>query len=282
MRSALLFTAMLPGSQAQAKRDYEAAEQAYLRVVQQFPDSPQVAFALGGVMIAQMKSNPEKMPLGLYQVARAVALDPAKWGADAAATNKAAAAYLEKVYTQYHGVDAAGLQQLKETAALSPQPPEGFKIQTQSELAAEKQAELEKSNPQLALWTKVKGALADTSGDQYYESAMKGTLIAGQNGARALKGTLVDARPACRSRELVVALSDDSHPEVTLRLDSALAGKPQKGAEIQFDGAPSAFARDPFMLTINTEKDKVDGLKLDTCQTASKSGARKGAPAKKK
>jgi hypothetical protein len=129
---------------------------------------------------------------------------------------------------------------------------------------------------------KVKGALVETSGDQYYESTMKGTLIAGQNGVRALKGTLVDARPACSSKELIVAISDASQPEVTLKLGSALGGKPQTGVEIQFDGAPSAFAKDPFMLTMETEKESVEGLKLDPCQAMPRSGVKKSAPAKKK
>jgi hypothetical protein len=110
---------------------------------------------------------------------------------------------------------------------------------------------------------------------------MKGTLIAGQNGVRALKGTLVGAKPVCRSKELIVAISDVNQPEVTLKLGSALAGKPQTGTEIQFDGAPSAFAKDPFMLTMETEKERVEGLRLDPCQAAPRPGVKKGAPAKK-
>ncbi len=278
MRAALLFVAMLPGTQAQNKKDYEGAEAAFTKALQQYPDCPQIAFALGGAQIAQRK--PEKAPAAIYEVARAAALDAGKWGPDAAATNKTAAAYLDKVYTSYHGPDAEGLQQLKQLAVQSPLPPADFKIKTASEVAAEKEKEFMEKNPQLALWMSIKRQLADTNGDQYYESTMKGTEIAGQNGSKALKGTVIDAKPACRSKELVVAISDAQHAEVTLKLDAALTGKPQAGGQIQFDGAPSAFTKDPFMLTMDTEKGKIDGLQMEACAPP-RVGVKKAAGKKK-
>ena len=278
MRAALLFVAMLPGTQAQNKKDYEGAEAAFSKALQQYPDCPQIAFALGGAQIAQQK--PEKIPAAIYEVARASALDPGKWGPDAAATNKTAAAYLEKVYNRYHGPDAEGLQQLKQQAVASPSPPPGFKIQTASEIAAIKEKEFMEKNPQLALWMGIKRQLADTNGDQYYESTMKGTEIAGQNGAKALKGTILEAKPSCRSKELVVAISDAEHAEVTLKLEAALTGKPQAGSQIQFDGAPSAFSKDRFMLTLDTDKSKIDDLKMDPCAPP-RTGVKKSAGKKK-
>lgn len=278
MRAALLFVAMLPGTQAQNKKDYEGAEAAFTKALQQYPDCPQIAFALGGAQIAQRK--PEKVPVAIYEVARAAAIDPGKWGPDAAATNKTAATYLEKVYNSYHGPDAEGLQQLKQQAVQAPFPPADFKIKTASEIAAEKEKEFMEKNPQLALWMGIKRQLADTNGDQYYESTMKGTEIAGQNGAKALRGTILEAKPACRSKELVVAISDAEHAEVTLKLEAALTGKPQTGSQIQFDGAPSAFTKDPFMLTLDTDKAKIDGLQVDPCAPA-RPAVRKGTGKKK-
>jgi hypothetical protein len=277
-RTALLFVAMLPGSQAATKKDYETAEKAYIAALEKYPDCPQVSYALGGVQIAQLKTKPEKVPLGIYQMARAASLDPAKW--NAAADVKSAQTYLDKVYTQYHGADAEGLQQLKQLASQSPMPPAGFAIKTVQQVSAEKEEQFKKSNPQLAFWMGIKGQLADTNGEQYYESNMKGTEIAGQNGGKAFKGTLLEGKPACRSKELVVALSDASHGEVTLKLETALTGKPQPG-EIQFDGAPSAFTKDPFMLTMDTDKSKIDGLKTDAC-AAARPGMKKGVASKKK
>ena len=48
-----------------------------------------------------------------------------------------------------------------------------------------------------------------------------------------------------------MALSDATHPEVTLKLDTALTGKPRMGGEFQFKGVPSTFVKDPFMLTMD-------------------------------
>jgi len=70
-------------------------------------------------------------------------------------------------------------------------------------------------------------------------------------------------------------------PEITLKLDAALTGKVETGGEIQFNGVPSAFTKDPFMLTLDTEKAKIDGLTITPCTPTP---AKKAAPpaAKKK
>jgi len=90
-----------------------------------------------------------------------------------------------------------------------------------------------------------------------------------------LKGTLVEAKPACRSKELLVALSDAKNPEVTLKLDAALTGKPETGTEIQWEAVPSAFSKEPFMLTMDTEKAKIEGLKVTPCAPPVRRGAAK-------
>src|SRR5256885_1241474 len=86
------------------------------------------------------------------------------------------------------------------------------------------------------------------------------------------------ARAACRSKELLVALSDAKNAEVTLKLDAALNGKPETGTEIQWEGVPSAFSKEPFMLTMDTEKAKIEGLKTTPCAPP----VRRGAAKKKK
>jgi hypothetical protein len=48
---------------------------------------------------------------------------------------------------------------------------------------------------------------------------------------------------------------------------------------------PSAFTKEPFMLTLDIEKAKIEGLKTDPCQPAGQKkagvGSAKKAPAKK-
>jgi hypothetical protein len=46
---------------------------------------------------------------------------------------------------------------------------------------------------------------------------------------------------------------------VTLKLDSALPGKMDPGAEIGFSGVADSFTKDPFMVTFTVEKSKIEG-----------------------
>jgi len=62
---------------------------------------------------------------------------------------------------------------------------------------------------------------------------------------------------------------------VTLKLDAGVSGKPETGTEIQWEGVPSAFSKEPFMLTMDTEKAKVEGLKTTPCAAPARTGAAK-------
>ena len=102
-----------------------------------------------------------------------------------------------------------------------------------------------------------------------------------------LKGTLVEAKPACRPKELLVAVplpdaQGAPRAEITLKLDKALTGKPQANTEFQWQGVPAAFTRDPFMLTMDTESAKLEGLKSAACATAAAPVHKKSGAAKKK
>jgi len=245
-KGTIMWITTKPATDAVAKKDYVAAEQAFTKLVQQFPDNADMTYQLGSVMISQR--DPNKFPQAIYEIARAVAMDPAKGGLPAQ-TRTQVDTYLNRIYTQYHGADDEALKQLKQLALSSgPLPPAGFKIETVSEINVRKEQEFREKNPQLAVWMAIKGKLADTGGEQYFESDVKGADVP------KLKGTLVEAKPACRPKELTVALSDATHAEVTLKLDAALTGKPKTGAEMQFKGVPSSFSKDPFMLTMDAEK----------------------------
>jgi len=249
----------------------KAAEAGYLNALKTYPDNPAIAYRLGTAEICLYKVEPEKINLALWMMARAVAIDPTLGGT---ADKNQIERYLNNTWTQYHGGDDAGLQALKDQAKQSLMPPAGFHIKTQGEIAREKEEEFKKSNPQLALWMGIKGQLSE-GGEQYFESSLKAADVP------PLKGTVVDAKPACRSKELIIAISDPTHPEVMLKLDSALTGKPETGTEIQFKGVPAAFVKDPFMLTMDAEKANLEGLKVTPCAGAA-APVRKAAPTKKK
>jgi hypothetical protein len=249
------------------------AETAYKAALQQSPESAFVAYQLGRALRCQQASGAEKVAQALYEFARAAALDPTLSGT---MDPKALNTYLENAYNTFHG-SLEGLDQLKTAAKASPLPPADLKIETATAIAAKKQAEFEQTNPQLALWMRIKGALADTNGATYFDSELK------DSGVPPLKGTLLDAKPACKSKELLVAIplpDQQGTPvaEITLKLDTALAGKPETGGTIQWTGVPKAFTKDPFMLTMEVEKDKLENVKTTPCAAAP---AKKAAPKKK-
>jgi hypothetical protein len=183
------------------------------------------------------------------------------------------------MYVNYHG-GSDGLDELKAQAKANPLPPADFKIENATAVSARKQAQFEKEYPELAMWMKIKGALAAPDGASYFENGMKNTA------APKLKGRIIDGKPACRSKELIVAVPEPgqqtAQPVITLRLDSALAGKPE-ASDITWEGAvPTTFTPDPFMLTMDIEKAKIEGLKTTPCAGApARPGVKKSAPKKK-
>src|SRR5207342_638124 len=64
--------------------------------------------------------------------------------------------------------------------------------------------------------------------------------------------------------------------EITLKLvdaegkPAALAGKPETGGTIQWTGVPKAFSKDPFMLTMEADKAKVENVKTTPCGAAAR------------
>jgi hypothetical protein len=91
-----------------------------------------------------------------------------------------------------------------------------------------------------------------------------------------LRGKLVAAKPPARSSLLVIGIENES-PEITLKLDAPLGGKPEIGSELEFEGVPAAFTKDPFMVTFDVEKAKITGLKMEAPPrpAAKKAGAKK-------
>lgn len=269
-KAALMYLALKPGADAMQKRDYAGAEASFQKAQQQYPDSGQIAYQLGASEVAQQATDPNKVSAGIYEIARGASLDPAKGGIADPKARADVDTYLKKIYSSWHGSEE-GLDQLKQQAMASPTPPAGFHIKSATEIATEKEAEFEKTNPQLALWMKIKAALSDANGDQYFQSQLKDSAVP------QLRGTVVEAKPECHSKELVVAVplpgpdgapQPGSKPEITLKLDAPLSGKPDLNSEFHWEGIPVSFTKDPFMLTMTVEKAKLEGLKVEPCAAA--------------
>ena len=260
---ALLYTALVPAVQALNKKDCAGSETAARKAQEEFPRSGQAAWSLASALLCQQKIHPESAPEAIYEFARAASLDPKSAMVDPKWQQSTAEPYLEKIYAQYHGEDPDGLKQLKTLAIESPQPPAGFELKTAAQIVIDKNAAFDKANPELALWMDIKAALKDASGQQYFESSLKDTAVP------PLKGRIVEARPQCRPKELMIAIEDQT-AEILLKLDKPFTGKPEVPAELTWQGVPTAFSASPFLLTMEVESQKLEGLKAAPCAPAKK------------
>jgi len=76
-----------------------------------------------------------------------------------------------------------------------------------------------------------------------------------------LKGKLVSHEPATNPKKLVIGISDAALGEVTLVVAEKgfLPGKMEPGGEIEFEGVGKEFVKDPFMVTLEIEKESISG-----------------------
>ncbi|HBY64045.1 MAG TPA: hypothetical protein DEH78_29840 [Solibacterales bacterium] len=230
------------------RKSLEEAEKAFVEVLGITPTNGQVSYWLGTAIVQQKK--PEKQASALYHFARAAAYDGP--GALDPNTRKQVMAYLEKAYSNFHG-DKSGLDEIVTRAKTEPLPPADFKIMSAVEIAIIKEEEFKKSNPQLAMWMGVKKELAGPNGPSYFEGSIKGA------GLPKFKGKVISMKPAARPKEVVVGIADAATPEVTLVFENPLGSKADPGTEIEFEGVPTAFSADPFMLTMEVEREKLSG-----------------------
>lgn len=257
------------GWTAWQRKNYDVAEEEFRKSLQINPRQGEVSYWLGSALLASRK--PDKQSAGLYDIARAVMLPMAQGGLPDEVRKKLDA-YLTKTYAGYHGSEE-GLAEIKKAAAAQAVAPAGFEIKSKAELEHARAEMEKKTNPSLALWRTLKSELTGANGQQFFESNMKGAKVpGGAGGVERFRGTLIEARPAARPTELVVAVIDPATPEVTLKLDKALAGKPVVGSEVEFDGVPAVFTPAPFMLVF--EQARVSGLKMEAAPP-------RRAPAKK-
>jgi tetratricopeptide (TPR) repeat protein len=259
---------------ATKRKNFEMAEKEYARVLELEPNNAQASYFLANAILAQRK--PEKQVPALFHFARAAALTGP--GALPDANRKSVLEYLTKYYTQYHG-SKEGLDSLMAMAKNSVMPPADLAVKTAMQVVVEQEEEFKKSNPQLALWMGVKKALVGPEGSAYFDASLKDAALP------KLKGKIVSMKPALKPKEIVLALSDASTPEVTLKIAEGgfLPGKAEPGTEIEFEEAVAkSFTADPFMLTAEVEKSKLSGWPAQAAPAKPRPGGAKKATGKKK
>jgi hypothetical protein len=263
--AALVYLAMLPGMQAMQKQppDCAGADAAYSKALGVYGDQALISYELGRALLCEARKNADKEPAAIYEFERAAQVDATLGGARN--DPKAVQSYADGVYTKFHG-NEDGLAELRQLVKRSALPPAGFTIESAEQIAARKEKEFDDQNPQLALWMKIKTALTSPDGQQYFENELKDTAVP------QLSGKLLEAKPACRPRELLVAITQPGVAEILIKLDRPLTGKVEPGAEFRWEGVPSTFTAEPFLLTMDTEVGKVDGLSVTPCSVAPRAG----------
>jgi hypothetical protein len=263
---AQLFLALVPGAQDLKKNDCVLAESALKRALEDHPLSAQAAGFLGQAELCLYKTHPDRATIAIYELARAASLDPVQGMVDPKWQQSMEPA-LKSAYRQYHGADAEGLKQLKALAVTSPLPPDGFAIKSSVEIEQEQQIVFVQQHPELALWMNIRGELSAPNGEEYFASELKDAAVP------PLKGILVEAKPACRPTLLMVAIplpgaATPAMAEVVLKLAKPFAGRPEAGAELRWEGVAVAFTKTPFLLTMEAEAEKINGLELAPCTPA--------------
>ncbi len=108
------------------------------------------------------------------------------------------------------------------------------------------------------VWSTIKRSLVAPDGEEYFEDNLRGSMLpGGVEGVTVFTGTIVSAEPGEQPSTLVVAVADDATPDATLQLkdsdwkDAHLNGPVVPGTIVQFEGVPTSFTKEPFMLTLD-------------------------------
>ena len=236
---------------AMQSKDNPTAEAEYKKVLAMNDANAQVSYWLGTVIALQKVIA--RTPEALYSFARASSLTGP--GALTDAGRASTDAYLKRAYVGYHG-DETGLDDLKAAAAKSALPPQGFVLKSVVEIEKEKagsEEEYNKQHPDMAMWKNLKAALTGDEGPSYFEKNMKGALV-----PQEFKGKVVSVTPAVSPKQIVLAIENPGG-DATLNFETPLRGKVEPGTELSFKGSPSAFAKDPYMVTFEVERADLKG-----------------------
>jgi hypothetical protein len=121
-------------------------------------------------------------------------------------------------------------------------------------------------DPQRTLWLNIKRQLSGPDGDEYFNSYVKNSALP------PLKGVLITGLFSDGVSKLVLALTDSDTPDVTVVLHNGeVKVTGEQHSQIEFNGIPIDFTKDPFMLTFDVSIDGIKGLKTE------KSGSKKAA-----
>ncbi len=240
---------------AQVQLDWVAEQQGQDAVIARLKKDPTrvgLNVWLGKQILAEAKAHPERQSDAIFHYARA-----ASYTGPGALPDKDRAGmktFVDKAYKTYHG-SMDGEDKLL-AAAANQALPNGYVIESTVDVAKKNEAADEAAraaNPMLAQWRDLKAILTGDGGDAKFESDIKESALP------KFKGKIVSMTPALRPKTVVVAVEKDGVADCTLTFEAALPGKMEAGEELEFEGIAKSFTKDPFMLTVTVEKDKLTG-----------------------
>jgi tetratricopeptide (TPR) repeat protein len=231
-----------------SKKDNADAENEYKASLTANPNQPNVSYAY-----AKLLMDEKKYPEALFEYARAANYDGP--GALPQAARDQVKAYYSKVYAQFHG-SADGADQVATQAKASALPPDGFKIEGQGDIEAQRIKALEdrmNSDPQFKLWYTIETNLKGDQGDQFFASNVKDAEIpGGANGVKDFTGTVISIDPPDHPTTVKIGVDDPQTPDATLifskPLPTSALDKIKVGQKLDFAGVADSYTKDPYML----------------------------------
>lgn len=224
------------GLAALQEKNYPQASQYLTAAVEAAPNDLHNVYPLA---LSYLQPKPQDVR-GLFFIARAVNLAAAL----GAAAQQQIANYGRRAYITYHGGED-GWQQLVQQAANTPMPPPGFQV-APAPTPAEQAAKLVQSKPVSQMsFDEIQMVL--TSGNQQAAdqvfNALKGKPI-------AIEGKVLTASPT----KLSIAGSYDdiqnNKADIDLTMTAPIPARlmPKVGQMLQFEGTPTTFDANPFMV----------------------------------
>jgi hypothetical protein len=237
---------------AMSRKDYATVEVETRALLAILPGNAESALMLSRAIVGS--GTEARYPEAIYQVARAASEVPE-------AQKKTLDSQLERMYEGFHG-DLKGLEQLKETAAKSPMPPDGWTVQIVTEIrkaqiATEEQ--FNKDHPEIVLWRVLREKLTAAGAEAYFETDLKNIELP------KLKGKVLGQTSPKELTVLMDYVSTANPPtavaDATIKLDGPWKGKIEPGTVITITGAVAeSFAKDPYTMTMRVDRKSVQVL----------------------
>ncbi|HVO97106.1 MAG TPA: hypothetical protein VMT15_03525 [Bryobacteraceae bacterium] len=240
---------------AQVQLDWVAEQQGQEAAIARLKKDPTrvgINVWLGKQILAEAKAHPERQSDAIFHYARAAAYTgPGALPPNERATMKT---FVDKAYKTYHGT-MDGEDQLLATAA-SQALPDGFVIKStvkMAEEAAAREEEIRGKDPMKAQWRDLKAILTGDGGDAKFQGEIKDSALP------KFKGKIVSMTPVVRPKTIVLAVENEGLADCTITFETALPGKMEAGETLEFEGVAKAFTKEPYMLTLEVEKEKLTG-----------------------